>query len=72
MGVAERNQKKVIKMMFSNFGGRMMGWEWGGGYNMMYGFGSLHFLLGFATWVLVIALLAGLVRWVWKKGDKVK
>ena len=59
-------------MMQGNFGERMMGQDWGGGYNMMYGFGGFHFLLGFITWVLLIALLIGLVRLVWKKGDRVK
>lgn len=29
-------------------------------------------LISFAFWVLVLALLAGLVRWVWKKGDEKK
>lgn len=58
--------------MMTNFGGRMMGGEWGGGYDMMNGFGGLHFLFGIITWILLIALLLALVRWVWKKGDKVK
>lgn len=48
---------------------RQMMQNYGGGFSP---FGSWFGLLHFITWVLVIALLAGLVRWVWKKGDKVK
>lgn len=30
-------------------------------------FGGVFWLI---TWILVIAVLAALVRWLWKKGDK--
>ena len=29
-------------------------------------------LLCIITWILVIAVLIALIRWLWKKGDKVK
>lgn len=32
----------------------------------------LYSLLWLVTWVLVIAVLIALVRWLWKKGDKVR
>lgn len=45
----------------------MMGpYQYGGGKV----FWQLHWVFELITWLLVIALLAGLVRWVWKKGDK--
>ncbi|MBI4157769.1 hypothetical protein HY502_02885 [Candidatus Woesebacteria bacterium] len=50
----------------------MMEDTWGGSCGMVDGFGSFHFLFAFVTWGLLIALLVGLVRLVWKKGDKVK
>jgi len=31
-----------------------------------------HWILGFATWILFIILMVGLIRWVWKKGDDQK
>jgi len=33
---------------------------------------QFHWVLGLATWILVLILLIGLIRWVWKKGDKVR
>lgn len=39
---------------------------------MMYGGGNvlyLHAVLGLITWILVIAVLIALLRWLWKKGD---
>lgn len=38
----------------------------GGGYV----FWQLHWLFELVTWILIIALLVGLVRWIWKKGDR--
>ena len=35
-------------------------------------FWQIHWALGFIIWILVIVLLIALIRWVWKKGDKVK
>ncbi|MBI4033332.1 MAG: hypothetical protein HY377_02375 [Candidatus Blackburnbacteria bacterium] len=32
-------------------------------------FWQLHWLLELITWALLIALLVGLIRWVWKKGN---
>ncbi len=32
----------------------------------------VHMLMALITWVLVIAVLFALARWLWKKGDKVK
>ena len=34
-------------------------------------FWGIHWIFELVTWVLIIALLATLVRWVWRKGDKV-
>ena len=46
------------------------------GHPMMLGgsnaFFWIHAVLAFVTWVLVVAVLVALVRWLWKKGDKVK
>lgn len=44
----------------------MMGWFGDGTGVWLFG------LLWLVTWVLVIAILIALVRWLWKKGDKVK
>ncbi|MEK9146739.1 MAG: hypothetical protein AAB639_00910 [Patescibacteria group bacterium] len=44
----------------------MMGWLGDGAGFWIWG------LLWLVTWVLVIAALAALVRWLWKKGDKVR
>ena len=30
----------------------------------------IHAVLGLITWLLVIAVLIALVRWLWAKGDK--
>jgi len=45
----------------------MMGWA-GGGNNTFWFFS----ILCFVTWILIIILLIALIRWLWKKGDKVK
>lgn len=58
--------------MHTLFAGRMMEDTWGGSCGMVDGFGGFHFLFAFITWGLLIALLTGLVRLVWKKGDKIK
>lgn len=44
----------------------MMQWFGGGTGFLFYGF------LWLVTWILVIGVLAALIRWLWKKGDKVK
>lgn len=45
----------------------MMGpYRTGGGYV----FWQLHWVLELVTWILIIAFLAALVRWMWKKGDR--
>lgn len=31
-----------------------------------------HWILGLLTWVALIAVLAALTRYLWRKGDKVK
>lgn len=33
-------------------------------------FWQLHWVLELVTWILLIALLAAAVRWLWKKGGK--
>jgi len=43
----------------------MMQWA---GENSLWFYELLHLL----TWVLVIAVLVSLTRWLWKKGDKEK
>lgn len=35
-------------------------------------FWGLHWILGLATWILIVAVLVALVRWLWKKGNKIK
>jgi uncharacterized membrane protein len=56
--------------------GNMMnfGESYGNGYGYMMGSGyfGLHAVLGFLTWLLVIVALVAFIRWMWKKGDKVK
>lgn len=45
----------------------MMGpYRTGGGYI----FWQLHWIFELVTWVLLIAFLVALVRWMWRKGDK--
>lgn len=46
--------------------------------SMMWGWGQnptlwwLHGILAIITWVLFIAVLVALLRWLWKKGDKAR
>ncbi len=43
----------------------------GGDWGMMGGYvPSLYSALHLITWFLVIAILAALLRWLWKKGGK--
>ncbi|MCR4324801.1 MAG: hypothetical protein NUV69_03905 [Candidatus Curtissbacteria bacterium] len=49
------------------YGHPMMGWFGANGSGMWF-FG----IAWLVTWILVIAVLVALVRWLWKKGDKVK
>jgi len=41
---------------------------WGGSGSAFWIFG----ILWIATWILAIVVLIALIRWLWKKGDKVK
>lgn len=50
----------------TGFRGKMMGWA--GNQNAVW----LNDLLGLITWILIIAVLAALLRVLWKKGDKIK
>lgn len=45
---------------------QMMPW-FGGGTDIW-----LSAFLWLVTWILIIAVLVALVRWLWKKGDKVR
>lgn len=41
-------------------------------HQMMFGNSSslwIHGILALITWILVIAVLVALLRWLWKKGD---
>ncbi|MDO8503973.1 MAG: hypothetical protein Q7S60_04790 [bacterium] len=40
--------------------------NWAGGSYLWQG----HLILGVVTWVLLIAVLVALFRWLWKKGNK--
>ena len=44
----------------------MMWWSGGSGAFWVFG------ILCLVTWILVIVALIALIRWLWKKGDKVK
>lgn len=33
-------------------------------------FWQLHWILELITWILIIAVLVALFRWLWKKGEK--
>ena len=46
----------------------MMWWGGSGGSSFFW----FHAILALITWVLVIIVLIALIRWFWKKGDKVK
>lgn len=51
----------------------MMGpWMMSGSWNQMTGLGWFWFggIVWLITWILVIAVLVALLRWLWKKGDK--
>lgn len=43
---------------------------------MMMGMGTngiwIYSILSLVTWILIIAVLIALLRWLWKKGDKTK
>lgn len=43
---------------------------------MMMGWGAngvwIYSVLSLVTWILVIAVLIALLRWLWKKGDKTR
>ena len=50
------------------FGYHPMMWWAGDNAGAFWIFGALWIV----TWILVIVLLIALIRWLWKKGDKVK
>jgi hypothetical protein len=50
------------------YGNHPMMWSAGPNSGIFWFFG----LLWLITWVLIIASLIALIRWLWKKGDKVK
>ncbi len=33
-------------------------------------FMAVHLIIGLITWVLIVAVLVALVRWLWFKGDQ--
>lgn len=53
-------------------------YPWGGGHPMMWWFGAnpqaawFFGILWLVTWVLIIAILVAILRWLWKKGDKAR
>ncbi len=47
---------------------RQMMWPYQSGWGRT--FWEFHWVLGLITWVLVAILLIGVIRWVWKKGNK--
>lgn len=51
----------------------MRGWygnNWGMMGNNLGAEWTVHYVLGIITWFLVICVLAALLRWLWKKGNK--
>ncbi|MBI2594409.1 hypothetical protein HYW39_01800 [Candidatus Curtissbacteria bacterium] len=52
----------------SPWAGHPMMWWAGSNPNAFWLFG----LLWLVTWILVIVVLVALVRWLWKKGDKIR
>jgi len=49
--------------------GGMMNQNWSGGWGA---WGGLHVLFGLTTWILVMALLVALIRYLWMKGGEKK
>lgn len=45
---------------------------WPHGVGLGRSFWGLHWILGVITWILIIILLVVAIRWLWKKGDRVK
>lgn len=43
-----------------------------GQYMMNQGYFGFFGFLWLITWILIVVALAAFVRWMWKKGDKVK
>ncbi|OGD82820.1 hypothetical protein A3A54_02425 [Candidatus Curtissbacteria bacterium RIFCSPLOWO2_01_FULL_39_62] len=58
----------MMQMMIGG-GSTMMGY---GGWNNLMGGWGVFGILWLLTWVLIIIALVALIRWLWKKGDKVK
>lgn len=58
----EANWGEMVKFM------REMMWPYQTGLGRS--FWGWHWIFELITWVLIIALLAAAVRWLWKKGDK--
>lgn len=47
--------------------------RYGDGWGMMgnwSGFSNLYLALNLITWILIIAILVAILRWLWKKGGK--
>lgn len=57
--------REVIDDRYFNY--HPMMW-WAGGTNAFWFFG----LLWLITWILVMVALIAIIRWLWRKGDKVK
>ena len=56
---------------WSDDSGRFMGKGMiGDGYG--YSVGGVHIILSVVTWIIVLAVLIALARWLWLKGDKEK
>lgn len=47
-------------------------WGMMGPWMMGYGGGWIGGLVGLFTWILIIAILVALLRWLWKKGSQEK
>ncbi len=48
------------------------GFQGQGQYMMNQGYFGFFGFLWLITWILIVVALAAFVRWMWKKGDKIK
>lgn len=69
LGCTKGIEGRWLPMMGMMGWGGMMNQNWSGTSG---GWGSLHLLFGFVTWILLMALLVALVRYVWKIGGEKK